>query len=95
MFDPPSQEYVLLSDDGKADCEKRNDFRKKKMEAISSHHFEQAADLRFAERIFEKKIRNDFAISTNNKYFVLIDKKAKSIVYNDFDGKLEKFFKLV
>jgi hypothetical protein len=93
-FDPMAPEYAFLSSVGKQDCEQLDYIHKIKIIAIKSQNFEHAADLRDIERMLEKKIHTQFANATDNKYFVILDRRTKLIVYNDYDGKLQEFFRI-
>jgi hypothetical protein len=94
IFDPMAPEYALLSNDGKKDCEQLEYIHQIKIIAIKSQNFEHAADLRDIERMLEKKIYTQLANATDNKYFVILDRRTKLIVYNDYDGKLREFFRI-
>jgi hypothetical protein len=87
-------EYVLLSNDGKEDCEQLEYILKIKRIEITNQNFEHAADLRDLELYLIRKLSADFATATDNMHFVIMDKRTKLIVYNDYDGKLREFFKV-
>jgi hypothetical protein len=94
LFDPFTQEYALLSNDGKKDCEQLEYILKIKKIAIKNQNFEQAAGLRDMELDLIRKISADFTIATGNRHFVIMDKRTRLIVYNDYDGELREFFKI-
>ncbi len=93
-FDPDAPEYGLLSGKGKLFCKRLTCLRKKKLDAIEQKNFEFAADLRDLERELKKRMVNDFSKAVDNKFFVLLAEDSKEIIYNDFDNKLNEYFKI-
>jgi hypothetical protein len=93
-FDTESPEYGTLSENGKLICERLIYIRKKKLDAIEQNNFEFAADLRDLERELKKRMVNDFSKAVDNKFFVLLAEDSKEIIYNDFDNKLNEYFKI-
>lgn len=94
IFDPMAPEYAFLNNDGKKDCEQLEYIHQIKIIAIKNQNFEHAADLRDMELDLIRKISADFAMATGNKYFVIMNKRTKLIVYNDVDSKLKEFFRI-
>ena len=93
-FDPESPEYAALSERGKLIRERVLYLRGKKKAAIDRKDFELAADLRELERTMKRDMVADFSQAVSGKFFVLLPADSKQIIYNDYDGKLNDYFKI-
>jgi hypothetical protein len=92
-FEPGSEEYNRLSDNGKLLCQQMLLVRCKKQEAIVNSQFEFAANLRDWERDLKRAIINDFSKGITARIFVLKSDELKEIIYNDHKGKFKEIFK--
>jgi len=92
-FEPGSEEYNRLSENGKLLCQQLLLVRCKKQEAIDNNQFEFAANLRDWERDLKRAIINDFSKTITDRIFVLKSDELKEIIYNDYRGKFKEIFK--
>ena len=93
IFEPGSEEYNRLSENGKLLCQQLLLVRCKKQEAIDNNQFEFAANLRDWERDLKRAIINDFSKEITDRIFVLKSDELKEIIYNDHRGKFKEIFK--
>jgi len=93
-FNPTSEEFKRLSDNGKLLSELLPLVHSKKQEAIDNSQFEFAANLRDWEMDLNRTIKNDFSTAITNRIFVLRSDELKEIIYNDRNGKLKEIFNL-
>jgi hypothetical protein len=92
-FESNSIEYEILSDKCKEQIHHLYETRRKKMEVINNQEFEKAADLRDLERNLFQQVIIDFLEVTDYKFFVLLSKDSKEIIFNDPKGQLMEMFK--
>jgi hypothetical protein len=93
-FEPTSEEYKRLSDNGKLLCKHLLLVHRKKQEAIDSSHFEFAAYLRDWECDIKRTIITEFSTAITKRIFVLKSDETKEIIYNNSNGKLKEIFNL-
>ena len=93
-FNPSSEEYKRLSDNGKLLSDLLILIHIKKQEAIDTSQFEFAGNLRDWERDLKRTIKNDFSTAITNRVLVLKSDETKEIIYSDSNGKLKEIFNL-
>ena len=93
-FDKETIVVEYLSDKGKAEYEKLQDVRKRKMDAIANRNFERAADLRDIERELERKVILDYMKTDGVAYLKIKDRDAKEIICYLYCEMLKSFFKV-
>ena len=93
-FEPTSEEYKRLSDNGKLLSDLLIFIHNKKQEAIDTSQFEFAAYLRDWERDLKRTIKKDFSTAITNRIFVLKSDELKEIIYNENSGKFKEIFNI-